>query len=401
MEQPYDYESILPSYFSGKLKEEEKQIIEEWKRSSEENLLIFKNAEKVWKSLNLLREMRTYNTSQALLKVSVSIQREQGQTSVTFGERECFDLTRTIPDSSEYCRAEEMTIEDEKRLLKMNSKIGQAFPNLQKGFLFYWQRIAAVLLLPLLLLGSIYFFLGKQMENDNTVWQTITTPPGVKSQTQLPDGTKVWLNSESKLSYPSSFTRHERNVKLEGEAYFEVAKDKRHPFYVDLGTIGIEVTGTAFNAINYEDEKQTEVILTSGKVRLLGQKESKRYRITEMDPGQKAVYKESANKIFLQQVDTEKYVSWIYGRLIFRDDPMTEVIRRLDRWFSVDIEIEDPEIAQYIYTATFREETIEQILNLLKRTSPVEYSIIPVRKMDDGSFERQKIILKKRQDANL
>lgn len=345
MKQPYDYENLLTTYFSGKLKDEEKQIIDEWKNSYEENLLIFENAEKVWKSLNLLQEMRTYNASQALLKV--------------------------------------------------NNKIGQQ-PLNKHGFLFYWQRIAAVLLLPLLVLGGIYLFPDSQTKKNDLVWQTITTPPGVKSQAQLPDGTKVWLNSESSLSYPSSFAGNERNVKLTGEAFFEVAKDKRHPFHVDLGKIGIEVVGTAFNVIHYENEKQTEVILTSGKIKLLEQKGNKIHRTTEMEPGQKAIYRELDGKISLQQVDTEKYTSWMDGRLIFRDDAMIEVVKRLNRWFNVEIEIADPEIAQYIYTATFRNETIEQILYLIKRTSPLEYTIIPGKRLNDESFEKQKIILNKR-----
>ncbi len=345
MKRSYDYETLLTSYFSGKLKDEEKQIIEEWKNSSKENLLIFENTGKVWRSLSLLQEMRTYNTSQALLKV--------------------------------------------------NNKIGQQRLSKHR-FLFYWQRIAAVLLLPFFILAGTYLFLDRQSKKDNLIWQTISTPPGVKSQAQLPDGTKVWLNSESRLSYPSSFTSNERNVKLSGEAFFEVAKDKRHPFRVNLGKIGIEVVGTAFNVINYENEKQTEVILTSGKIKLLEQKENKIHRTTEMEPGQKAIYSESDGKISLQQVDTEKYTSWMDGRLIFRDDEMIEVIRRLDRWFNVEIEIADPEIAQYIYTATFRDETIEQILYLIKRTSPIEYTIIPEKRLNDGSFIKQRIILQTR-----
>lgn len=345
MKQPYDYETLLISYFSGRLKDEEKQLIEEWKNSSEENLLIFKNSEKVWKSVNLLQEMRTYNTGQALLSV--------------------------------------------------NNKIGHQ-PLNKHGLLFYWQRIAAVLLLPILILGGIYLFPGGQQKKDHLVWQTISTPPGVKSRAQLPDGTKVWLNSETSLRYPSSFASNERNVKLTGEAYFEVAKDKCRPFRVDLGKIGIEVVGTTFNVIHYENEKQTEVILTSGKIKLLELNGNKTHSATEMDPGQKAIYRESDRNLSLQQVDTEKYTSWIDGRLIFRDDKMIEVIKKLNRWFNVKIEIADPEIAQYIYTATFKDETIEQILYLIKRTSPIEYTITPGERLDDGSFEKQKIILNKR-----
>jgi len=346
MKNQYDYDKLLATYFSGNLTGSEKEAIEQWKNDSDENLIIFNNAEKVWKSLDLLQEMRGYNADNALSNI--------------------------------------------------NLRIKQTPAIVQRGFLFYWQRIAAVLLLPLLIVGAIYFSLDRNISNNAVVWQTITTPPGVKSQVQLPDGTRVWLNSGSSLRYPSSFSGNSRDVEITGEAFFEVVKDEKHPFIIDLGKIGIEVVGTEFNVINYDREKQTEIILASGKVRLFDKKENIRRIITEMEPGQQAVYLKAGNELSLKYVDTEKYISWINGRLIFKDDPMDEVIRKLDRWFNVEIEMGDPEIAQYIYTATFQNETIEQILNLLKRTSPIEYTIIPGRRFDDASFEKQKIILKKR-----
>lgn len=341
------FETWLSLYFSGKLKNEEKIFLEEWRDSSEENRVIFKNAEKVWKSLELLQEMKSYDAGIAMRNV--------------------------------------------------NRKIGKSVSAVHKGFIFYWQRVAAVLLLPVLISSMVlFFFSDPRYGNDSIVWQTISTPAGLKSQTRLPDGTKVWLNSGSRLSYPSHFRENERNVKLEGEAYFEVVKNERQPFYVDLGDIGIEVTGTTFNAINYMNENLTEVILASGKVRLVRTEGEKRQEMTEMNQGQKAVFSKSSGKISLENTDTEKYISWIDGRLIFRDDDMTEVTKKLSRWFNVEIQIADPEIAQYVYTATFREEPVEQVLYLLKRTSPIEYDIIPGKRLDDGSFEKQKIILRKR-----
>ena len=344
MEERFDYDELFTSYFSGTLTGDEKRELESWKDASEENRMVFKNAEKVWQSLNLLQEMRGYNVSKALSNVH----------------------RKTEKSSDHY----------------------------QKTLLFYWQRIAAILLLPLLIIGAIYFI--KHTSSDSVVWQTISTPPGVKSHVQLPDGTFVWLNSGTHLSYPSSFSAGTRNVKLLGEAFFDVAKDEKHPFIVDLGRINIEVVGTKFNAINYEHEGQTEVVLASGKVRLFEKHENDSRLVSEMQPGQQAIYLKEENTISLKNVDAGKFTSWIGGKLIFRDDPMDEVVRKLDRWFNVQIEIADPSIVGYIYTATFQNETIEQILSLIKRTSPVEYTIIPEKLLKDGSFEKQRIILRKR-----
>lgn len=343
----YDYEKLLPDYFSGKLNPDERKAVEEWKNASEENLVIFSNAKKVWHAIDLLEEMKKYDACKALEKV--------------------------------------------------NDKIGEISHRNKKRFLFYWQRIAAVLLIPLLIATlGIYFFRTTKTPTNPIVWQTISTPNGVRSQIQLPDGTTVWLNSGSKLTYPSIFSANERTVQLAGEAYFEIAKNEQKPFYVDLGKVGIAVTGTTFNVAHYSDEKQTEVVLTSGKVKLVEQEGNKRLDIAEMKPGEKAVYEESSRKITLVQTDTEKYTSWINGYLIFRDDVMTEVVKKLSRQFNVDIEIADPEIAQYVYTATFKDETLEQILFLLQKTSPISYTIQPAKQLDDGNFEAQKIILKKR-----
>lgn len=345
MKEHFNYDELLTSYFLGTLTGAEEKTLEDWKSASTENRAVFSNAEKVWQSLNLLREMRGYNVSRALSTVHKKIE---------------FSPTRYL-----------------------------------KGFVFYWQRIAAILLLPLLISGVIYFIL-KDSSTNSVVWQTIVTPPGVKSHIELPDGTFVWLNSGSSLRYPSSFSDGTRSIKLQGEAFFEVAKDKKHPFDVDLGKINIEVTGTAFNAINYGQEGQTEVVLTSGKVKLVEKRGNKRRLISEMEPGQQAIYLKAGHAISLKKVDTGKHTSWIEGKLLFRDDPMTDVVRKLDRWFNVRIEIADPEIASYIYTATFQNETIEQVLDLITRTSPVEYSVIPGKRLNDGSFEKQRIILRKK-----
>lgn len=342
----YDYDKLLGDYISGKLNADERNRVEEWINASEENRAVFLNAKKEWHALDLLEEMKKYDAGKALEKVHGKIER------ISYRRK--------------------------------------------KSFLFYWQRIAAILLLPLLIATiCIYFSRTAKTTTGPVVWQTISTPNGVKSQIQLPDGTTVWLNSGSKLTYPSSFSKKGRTVKLMGEAYFDVAKNKRQPFYVDLGQIGIAVTGTTFNVAHYHNEKQTEVVLTSGQVRLFEYENNKRKDIAKMKPGEKAIYEMLLHKVNITQTETDKYTSWINGYLIFKDDAMTDVVKKLSRRFNVDIEIADPEIAQYVYTATFKDETLDQILYLLKRTSPITYTVIPTKQMKDGSFLSQKIILRK------
>lgn len=346
MKEHFNSDELMALYFSGILNRTEERKLEDWKEASEENLSDFKNAKKVWQSLNMLQEMRGYDVSRALSNVHKK--------------------TELSSDHS------------------------------QRGFLFYWQRIAAIMLFPLIIGGIIYFIQSKNTLSNIVVWQTITTPPGVKSQAQLPDGTRVWLNSGTSLNFPLSFSEGTRNVKLLGEAFFDVAKDEKRPFIVGLGKINIEVVGTKFNVINYEKEEETEIVLASGKVKLFENQENRSQLISEMKPGQQAIYLKTGNTISLKDVDTREFTSWIDGKLIFRDDPIGKVVSKLNRWFNVQIEIADPNMGSYIYTATFQDETIVQILNLIKRTSPVDYTIISGKQLKDGSFEKQQIILKKR-----
>lgn len=341
MDSKKEYIDLLPEYFSGSLSKEDCVAVEEWKNASEENLQIFQESEKVYRSINLLTEMKHYNSTAALQKLDERISKEKPVRSLSF----------------------------------------------------YWQRVAAILVLPLLL-ASIYFYYDRN-SSDQIVWQACQTPSGVKSQLQLPDGTSVFLNSDTEIEYPSIFSGNERRVILKGEAFFNVVKDASHPFIVDAGKIGIEVKGTRFNVMNYAGEDKTEVVLAEGKVNLIEENESNYKTLAEMKPGERAVFKRTEGRIQMQEVNVDQYIGWIDGLLIFRDDPMAQVARTLERWYNVDITIENQEINNYIFTGTFKHETITQVLDLLKRTSPFDYYIVPGEKQQNGIYEKQKIIITK------
>lgn len=341
MESKKDDMDLLPEYFSGALSDDDRTAVEEWKNASEENLQIFKESEKVYRSLDLLAEMKHYNATLALQKLDERISKEKPVRSL----------------------------------------------------IYYWQRVAAILVLPLLL-ASLYFYFDRN-SSDNVVWQAYQTPPGVKSQLHLPDGTSVFLNSDTKIEYPSTFSSKERRVILTGEAFFEVTKDASHPFIVDAGKIGVEVKGTKFNVFNYGDEDKTEVVLAEGKVNLIENNGGKYTVLAEMSPGEQAVYERAEGKVLMHEVDVDRYIGWIDGLLIFRDDHTEQVVRTLERWYNVEISIENPEIRDYVFTGTFKHETINQVLDLLKRTSPIDYHILPSKKLQNGIYEKQKIILTK------
>jgi len=279
---------------------------------------------------------------------------------------------------------------DEEKIAKKHS--------VRKVFTLF-SKVAAILIIPLLIY-SIYLTSKTTRthpaETNQFVWQTVKTPAGMQTDFLLPDGSHVWLNSGSVFKYPVPFAEDKRLVELTGEAFFDVAKDASHPFLVKAGELNIEVKGTRFNVINYPDETLTELILESGSVRLFtGDYENKK-TITVINPGERAILDIAQNELSVGKVDVDKYTAWKEGILIFRDDQMDEVVRKLNRWFNVEIILKSPELKEYVYTATYRDETLNQILELLKISAPINYNITERERLNDNSYTKRKIVITKR-----
>ena len=338
-----EIEEMLPLYFAKELSEQGEMEIEKWKNSSEENKQIFEESEKAWHGLIFLQSMKKYDSEKALEKVH-------------------------------------------KKIYNQSRKI-----------LTIIQKIAAVLILPLVV-ATLYFALNSQrMVQKTSQLFTITSPAGMRSEYTLPDGTKVYLNSKTSLSFPISFNGSTRNVILNGEAFFEVAKNKKKPFIVNTGKINIEVTGTEFKASNYSNENLVEIVLVSGSVNLFrkGNHGSPK-NITTLKPGEKASYNTNKDLLQIKDVKIDKYISWKDDILMFRNDSMEEVVRRLNRWFNADIRITGSELTNYVYTGTFEDESLEQILELLKISAPIDYKINKRRKKNDQTFSKMEVEITQR-----
>ncbi len=192
----------------------------------------------------------------------------------------------------------------------------------------------------------------------------------------LPDGTDVWLMSGSTLRYPSDFSgKKTRNVSVTGEAFFKVSKDPEHPFVLNLGEIGLKVVGTSFNVMNYGDEDQIHIALKSGKVDLFKGKYRPDNQFIHLTPGQLLTYKKGSPEFQIKNVDIDKYSSWISGTLLFRDDPLSKVLKKLGRWYNISIEISDQDVFDFPVTATIKNENLDQIVDLLQYSTPFKYTI--------------------------
>ena len=207
---------------------------------------------------------------------------------------------------------------------------------------------------------------------------------GSKSKITLPDGSTVNLNSGSTLRYPAEFDSENRNVSIEGEAYFDVKKDSHHPFLVKTNGIIIRVLGTKFNVKSYPEEKTVETTLVSGKVELYANNTviSNRNRLMVLKPNQQAVFevikgqKDSILSLVCNQnVDVSSIISWKDNRLKFCDEKFADLAQKLERWYNVDIDIKDQELQSTPFSGVFEKETVEQSLNALRLAAPFKYKM--------------------------
>ena len=326
-------EDILIRYIDGMLTEEEAAEVKNWRAASLENEKLLEQVCFTTQVASRLKVMRTVNPDEALSRFKSRIHKK------------------------------------EKRLA-LRQVLGVI------------QRAAAVLFIPVFLL-SAYLFIQQGQGNVRTL--AVRTNPGVVSAFDLPDGSKVWLNANSELRYPSDFNADTRTVELTGQGYFEVTKNAHKPFIVKADKdYSVEVLGTSFNVSAYKDESMIETTLVEGSVKLNVVSGGK--RMTQMlKPNEKAEYQKGAGKIKVFGVNTEYDTAWKNGEIIFRNHPMDKVLKTQERHYHVVFEVKDNEILKSIITARFKDEQLPQVLEYLKLASGIQYAIHKPTVKDSGS----------------
>lgn len=265
----------------------------------------------------------------------------------------------------------------------------------QKSQLLTWIRnIAAILLLPLLGLSAYLYYQTSILKSKSVGLLETTTAYGVRTKITLSDGSEVWLNSESTLSYPERFTEDKRQVTLSGEAFFKVKSDKDHRFDVQTSDgITVSAYGTEFNVQAYAEEPDIKATLAEGHIQIdqINQSASQ-----ELIPGEQAVYSRFTQQMQVRKANLLVETAWKDGKLIFRRTPMEEIAKQLSRHFNVNIQLQGKEIFDYTYSATFTTETLAEILSLLEKTAPIRCEIIEPQQQSDLAFTRKKVIIRKR-----
>lgn len=273
------------------------------------------------------------------------------------------------------------------RVLK-RLRLHEAITGKTVNILTHLQRIAAILFLPLLISSLVYFFMLPS--SNETAWTEIICPPGTRTEFELPDGSTGTLNGESSLKYATNFSQN-RQVQLQGEAYFEVVRNRKRPFRVTTDRLKVEVLGTCFSVMAYEDQINEEVVLKTGNVKILNKKDN---ALALLSPDQQFVLNKSKNQFTKNKVNAQALTSWIEGKLVIENECFDKVAERLSRWYDVDIKIEDPNLNKYKYYGTFENEPLDEVLRLISITAPIKYKEVNRIRYKDGSFSQRKIILK-------
>ncbi|WP_297900593.1 FecR family protein [uncultured Parabacteroides sp.] len=316
-------EDILIRYIDGMLTEEEAVEIKDWRAVSPANEKMLEQVYFTTQVACRLRVMQTVNLDEALSRFKSRIHKK-------------------------------------KRKLALRRALNSI------------QQLAAMLFIPFFLL-SVYLFI--QQSQGNVRMLTVRTNPGVVSAFDLPDGSKVWLNANSELRYPSDFDADTRRVELTGQGYFEVTKDAHKPFIVTVDkNYSVEVLGTSFNISAYKDENMIETTLVEGTVKLNVLSGGK--QMTQMlRPNEKAKYRKGTGKIKVVDVNTEYDTAWKNGEIIFRNHPMNKVLKTLERHYHVVFDVKDNDILKSIITARFKDEQLPQVLEYLRLASGIQYAV--------------------------
>lgn len=245
-----------------------------------------------------------------------------------------------------------------------------------------WINYAAVFALAFFLGSLSLYFVNKNRHADLSLqYNLLEVPYGEQSQITLYDGTKVWLNSGTTFRYPVSFSDKLREVYMEGEAFFEVAKNAEQPFVVNAGQLKIQVLGTRFNVCAYPDDQQFSATLDEGSVMAINISNGKTLRL---NPGEQVILDRETNLMNHISVDTALYTSWKENMLKFEDAPFEEVIKKMERWYDVKIKV-DPSInTKERYTMTIKTESLREMLQLIAKTTKIKYEI----KLDTITIKR-------------
>ena len=331
-----DIEDIIEKKLSNRATAREIELFNTWIEESEKNVRYFKQLQNIWNYSVNYREYKSINDTKAWRQITSQIYKPK--------------LSLGVISSTNIL------------------------------------RYAAIIIFAFVLGSTGMYFFNVKNEVKNGLFDSyniVSVPLGSKTQIELPDGTKVWLNAGTELKYPTFFTGSTRSVFLKGEAFFDVEKQKDSKFIVNTDKIKIEVLGTRFNVKSYTEEGLIETTLVEGRVNLCKEGSS---QIVKLEPNQRGVFvkreglitnsdpsveflkKGERDEQFLifKSIETDISTSWINNRLEFKGETFESLALKMERWHNVHIEIKDNTLKKHRFTGVFDKESVEQMIAALQ-----------------------------------
>eukprot|EP00764_Aduncisulcus_paluster_P007413 gnl/Carplike_NY0171/2429_a3266_323.p1 GENE.gnl/Carplike_NY0171/2429_a3266_323~~gnl/Carplike_NY0171/2429_a3266_323.p1 ORF type:complete len:394 (+),score=31.77 gnl/Carplike_NY0171/2429_a3266_323:31-1212(+) len=221
--------------------------------------------------------------------------------------------------------------------------------------------------------GLVYECSTAYKTDGELTYNTIIIPKGGEYKLTLTDGTQVWLNANSKLRYPAKFGAKIRNVELEGEGYFQVAKNLSHPFVVDVNGAQVKVLGTSFNVNAYTDVGDFVTTLVEGKVEVSNESLGIKQQLL---PNEQILLSNSKGTFEKKMVNAQVYTAWVNGKFVFDNEPLDSIMTRLSRWYDVDVKFTDESLKSLRFTGDLdRYQDLNEILELIELTQKVKFTI--------------------------
>lgn len=259
------------------------------------------------------------------------------------------------------------------------------------GFGIWVQRIAAILLLPLLIISMLQYY--SNVNNASLLADTlhIQSPYNSKTRFFLPDGTKGWLQANANIHF-SYNEKGQREVILDGKAFFNVAKNENKPFIVCVNDFKVKVHGTRFNVSSDNYSPYSQVYLEEGSVEMLSLDD--KYQ-TMLQPGEEFFFDKSKQQFTVKKGIREDHLAWTEGVLLLKNKPLKDAIRELEQFYYVDIELEDKELENLTLYARIQNERLEDVLEYTKLILPINYKIENPKLINDGNIYKRKVVITK------
>lgn len=315
-------DELLVKYWGGSAATSDKLYILDWLKANEENRKHFLQTYDVWLSASILKD---YD-----LKTEIALDK--------------FRL-RVLDASNKKARLRKKLI--------------------------YVSQVAAIFIVAFGL--SYFFFQNSDISSHQLVMNQVLMPKGNKGKVELPDGSLVWLNSGSKISYPETFSGDTREVTIDGQAYFEVVHNSDKPFIVKTGTLDVKVLGTKFDVQNYSDKKQIEVSLIEGSVSIEVEGDNSNRKI--LKPNEKFTYIKSKTSSLIEPINAPMSAIWIKDRMTFENNKLSYIIPYLEGWYGIKVKCDKDLAENTRLTFTVRQDSLEDILKSIEYISSLHYEI--------------------------